>query len=160
MMNALPPYRHESDTSRQAAETLTTAHKYREALLNILEERGSQGITIDEFAACLSVPPNAVSGRFSELAEASLICKTPMRRKTRSGKDAVVYLKGSWTDHAVPAQGPASRLDVYKTQLAIKGHGHVVPRNDGKKEGCGGPLRCRQCHIEKSYFEAMQQGGV
>lgn len=153
-----PGYRHESDTSREAAETLTTAQVYRQALLDQLERRGMEGITIDEFAQAMSVPPNAVSGRFSELANVDKICKTPMRRKTRSGKNACVYLLGKWTDHMVPAAEPtpAEKLRDLKTKLAMTGHGHVIPRNDGKREGCGGTYSCRVCKQEKAYLEMME----
>lgn len=152
-------YRHESDTSREAAETLTTAKKRRRELLDLLEARGIEGVTIDEFARHLSVAPNDISGRFSELQNKGLISKTPMRRKTRAGKSACVYVLGQWVDHAGKHEqvisANHSKLHEYKAKLARAGHGHVVPRADGKKEGCGGVHSCRICKIEKDYFDHM-----
>lgn len=157
------PFRHESDTSREAAKTLTTAQARRQALLDILARNGMDGITIDEFAKHLSVAPNDISGRFTELEAVGKICKTPMRRKTRSGKAAVVYLIGKWTDYMqTDAQPPSrpeaapSRLAEYKALQAVNGHGHVIPRNDSKREGCGGVSICRQCKQAQSYFNAMK----
>lgn len=162
-----PPakFRHESDTSREAAETLTTAQKNRKIALVYIQAQGLKGATIDEISIHLTettgrmVPPNAISGRFSELVDAGLISKTPQRRKTRSGKNAVVYIAGSWTDHFVepaPAVPQETQFEAYKAKLAREGHGHVVPRGDAKRQGCGGPKSCRQCRTEKQYFDWYQ----
>jgi len=152
------PYRHESDTSREAAARLTTADKNRNLILDRLREQGEYGITIDEMSAWLEVPPNAISGRFSELVEANKISKTPMRRNTRSDRAAVVYVLGGWASRLPPAPvcPPAldSQLEKYKAQQAAYGHGHVIPRNDGKREPCGGPSLCKVCRMARAYFES------
>lgn len=158
-----PGYQHGSDTSRHAADTLTTAHKNRQILLDLLKRRGLEGCTIDEFAQALGVPPNAISGRFSELETDGKICKTPQRRKTRSGKPAVVYLLGSWVDNVLPQARIAppppqeSLVKKYRAIQAVHGHGHVIARNDGRREGCGGPGICRICRQAKNYFTAMEE---
>lgn len=154
-------YRHESDTSREAAEKLTTAQRNRALALDFIKSKGREGATIDEVCVFLSemlgreVPPNAISGRFSELVDAGAICKTPLRRKTRSGKTAVVYYVGRWSDYVDAPQPPQSQIDKYRAAQAISGHGHVIPRNDGRREGCGGPSVCRQCRQAKAYFDLM-----
>lgn len=174
----MPGYRHESDTSREAAEQCTTAHKNRRIALDFIKERAADGATIDEVCVHLSkvlgrqVPPNAISGRFKELEEQGVITKTPMRRQTRSGRRAVVYLAGSWKDLmpaesrmttiqvTTPPEGrmvaPPSQVEMYKAKLRVSGHGHVIQRNDNRKEGCGGPGICRVCRMEKQYFENLE----
>lgn len=47
--------------------------------------------TLDECAEILACPPNAISGRFTELAASGLIIKTGERRPTRSGATAFVW---------------------------------------------------------------------
>lgn len=47
--------------------------------------------TIDEVSEIMKRPPNAVSGRFSELRAAGLIKQTESRRKTRAGSTASVW---------------------------------------------------------------------
>lgn len=166
--SAGPGFRHESDTSREAADRLTTAQRNRHAALDFIRSRGLEGATIDEVCVHLSgllgrdVPPNAISGRFIELEGQELVSKTPMRRKTRSGRNAVVYIAGSWRDNMAPPAPvtigqPPSQVENYKTKLRHTGHGHVIPRNDGRKEGCGGVTSCKICRMEKQYFENLEQ---
>lgn len=52
----------------------------------------SHGLTLDEASVLLDAPPNAISGRFTELVEAGALFKSGSRRPTRSGKYAAVYL--------------------------------------------------------------------
>lgn len=166
--SAGPGFRHESDTSREAADRLTTAQRNRHAALDFIRSRGLEGATIDEVCVHLSgllgrdVPPNAISGRFIELEGQELVSKTPMRRKTRSGRNAVVYIAGSWRDNMAPPAPvtigqPPSQVENYKTKLRHTGHGHVIPRNDGRREGCGGVTSCKICRMEKQYFENLEQ---
>ena len=131
-----PGYRHESDTSREAAERcVTAAQKNRRLALDYIRAQGMDGATIDEVCVYLSkalgrqVPPNAISGRFIELEGQEVISKTPQRRKTRSGRRAVVYIAGSWKDF-IPGEGsgpvmaraePQSQVEAYKAKLRATG---------------------------------------
>lgn len=163
-----PGFRHESDTSREAADKLTTAQKNQRLALEYIRQQGLTGATIDELSEYLTkltgkaVPPNAISGRFIELEEKGLVSKTPGRRKTRAGRAAVVYVAGSWRDHMVPPAHECappfeeSKLDAYKAEQRAKGHGHVIPRNDGRKEGCGGINYCKTCKQTEAYFKHME----
>lgn len=170
---SIAPYQRGSDTSREAAEKVSNSAGIRAMVLAHIKAEGRAGATIDEVAIYLSdalgrmVAPGTASARVKELEDAGAICKTPERRKTRSGRNAVVYLAGRWTDYAVPQGGPEthgaaekqkqSRLAEYKARQAQYGHGHVIPRNDARKEGCGGPSICKQCRQVKLYFEAMEK---
>lgn len=57
--------------------------------------QGAGGYTLDQVSAILERPPNQISGRFSELAAAGLICRTSERRKTRAGSSAYLWKAAS-----------------------------------------------------------------
>lgn len=62
----------------------------REAVYHQIKESGEYGRTVDEYCAMWDETPNAISGRFSELARDGRIVKIG-RRKTRSGCSASVW---------------------------------------------------------------------
>jgi hypothetical protein len=82
----------------KGARTSVEAHKRirgglqarREAVYAMIEKSWSRGITLDEVAFLTDTTPNAISGRFTELARDGRIVKCG-RRKTRSGCSAVVW---------------------------------------------------------------------
>jgi hypothetical protein len=82
----------------KGAETSVEAHKTiqrskserREAVYKAIERRPGAGITVDELAELWQETPNAISGRFSELAQRGRIVKDGVR-KTRSGCNAAVW---------------------------------------------------------------------
>lgn len=183
-MTKLPPYRHESDTSRIAAESVKNHEAQVELAYEFIRDRGTYGATGDEIAEYLTeftgrdVYTNTASARLNQLLTATppRITKTPMRRNTRAGRPAVVHIAGaSWAallpDHVPPpppaearpvgvvlppcAPPPPSQLAVLRQRLALTGHGHVVPRIDGSKQGCGGVYACKSCRQEKAYFDAL-----
>lgn len=49
-------------------------------------------VTTDEISTLFGKPPNAVSGRLTELKRDGLLVKTDKRRKTRTGRYARVYV--------------------------------------------------------------------
>lgn len=173
-MTVQAPYRHESDTSREAAESVSRgrAQKDREIVLNFIRDQGDSGATIDEVAVFLTglagyeVAPGTASARISDLLEAGSISKTPIRRKTRRGKPACVHVAGKWSDFmkipetaTVPKSPYAPvedrRLTIFKDTQGRIGHGHVLPRHDNKKEGCGGVKICRSCSQAKQYYDFL-----
>jgi hypothetical protein len=82
----------------KGAETSVGAHKRirgstserREAVYAMIKWYNLSGLTVDELAAAWETTPNAISGRFSELARDSRIEKHGTR-KTRSGCSAAVW---------------------------------------------------------------------
>jgi predicted ArsR family transcriptional regulator len=54
--------------------------------------RFSSGITTDEISNLFGKPPNAISGRLTELKKDGLIVATDRRRKTRTGRYARVFV--------------------------------------------------------------------
>lgn len=175
------PYRHESDTSRQAAEGVSRHLKSdNEIVLDFIKSRGQQGATIDEVAVYLTaisdndreVPIGTASARINGLLKEKSITKTPMKRKTRSGYTAVVHIVGTWVDnivHESPDLDASERqhriaeaelaMKKFKSGQSVFGHGHVVDRNDGRKEGCGGPRNkiCRTCSQAEQYMALLQE---
>lgn len=66
--------------------------RQRAVIQSFAKLNGSHGITTDEVAQYLSVPPNSVSGRLSELKRDGLLVETKNRRPTRMGKMARVLI--------------------------------------------------------------------
>ena len=64
----------------------------RKSILRCIVDAGDFGVTVDEISQRLSVPPNAVSGRVTELKKAGLCRHTETRRRTRSGYSAAVIV--------------------------------------------------------------------
>lgn len=70
--------------------------RQRIAIHKFAKSKGSYGITTDEVAQELSVPPNSVSGRLSEMKRDGLLVETVHRRKTRMGKMARVLIASEY----------------------------------------------------------------
>ena len=67
----------------------------RRLMLGYIKAAGLYGHTMDEISLLLSRSPNCISGRFTELRKAGSIIKTSMKRKTRTGSLAAVYVVAS-----------------------------------------------------------------
>jgi len=95
----IPPYAQGSETSALAALRMRgPAASLRERIYDYIVDRGRYGATRDEIEADLKLRGNTVRPRCRELEEVGRVLKTPNRRKTRSGRDAVVYV----AVHATP----------------------------------------------------------
>jgi hypothetical protein len=64
----------------------------RREILQFAIQQGEKGITTDEVADWKQVPPNAISGRISELKALQLLIPTNRRRPTKSGCSARVLV--------------------------------------------------------------------
>lgn len=73
-----------------------TRERQRKAIRKMALAACSYGITTDEIAQHLSVPPNSVSGRLSEMKRDGLLVETAHRRKTRMGKMARVLIASEY----------------------------------------------------------------
>lgn len=58
----------------------------------IAVRNGARGVTTDEIAEILATTPNVVSGRLSELKKSGFLTETNMRRPTRMGRMARVFV--------------------------------------------------------------------
>ncbi len=61
----------------------------QEMILAAIKESGEEGATLDEICHYFNMPPNAISGRISELKAMGKIYKSGTR-KTRSGCSAAI----------------------------------------------------------------------
>lgn len=68
------------------------SERQRKEVYDLIKSRSERGLTIDEAAVLMSVFPNQISGRFTELRKAGLIVEKSEKRKTRSGRLAVVWV--------------------------------------------------------------------
>lgn len=80
--------------SSDAFHTTPMEHRIRQrmAIRKMALAACSYGITTDEVAQLLSVPPNSISGRLSEMKRDGLLVETDKRRVTRMGKMARVLI--------------------------------------------------------------------
>lgn len=89
---AAPPFARSSDTSREAADSLTNTEKMRNTVLLAIQLRNGLGVTDQELQDVLKLPPNVETPRRWELVNMGLVKDSGMRRKTRSGRNATVWV--------------------------------------------------------------------
>ena len=84
-----PPHQ-AADTSRDAAEEIRhVANRIRSAIYALVV--GAGGLTIDEIAIIRETTPNAVSPRIRELFLLGRITDSGRRRRTRTGRKAIIW---------------------------------------------------------------------
>ncbi len=80
-------------TSYEAALSVEgTVATLRERVFRALEQAGSYGLTADEIEFTLRMAGNTVRPRLCELREEGRVERTLAMRKTRSGRNAYVYV--------------------------------------------------------------------
>jgi predicted transcriptional regulator len=90
-----PPFARESDTSRKAAkEIYRETPTIREQVLRCI--RIFNGMTCDGLEDHLEMKHQTISARIWELRNMGLIKDSGRRRKTSSGRDAVVWEEIKW----------------------------------------------------------------
>lgn len=87
----MPLFNRGSDTSREAAESIAKdTNRLRRLVLEEIRDGG--GLTCDECEERLNLRHQTCSARVHELMEAGRIRDSGMRRKTRSGRNATVWV--------------------------------------------------------------------
>jgi hypothetical protein len=87
-----PGYVAGSDTSQAAAESIAeTVTGKRLTVLNAVKAHPLSGLTCDELQSITGFLHQTCSARVTELKLANLIFDTGTRRKTRTGRSAVVW---------------------------------------------------------------------
>jgi predicted transcriptional regulator len=86
-----PGYVVGSDTSKAAAESIN-ALSMRGIALETIKRAGLHGMTSDELEATIGMRHQTASARIRELALGGNIFDSGQRRKTRSGRNAAVWL--------------------------------------------------------------------
>lgn len=93
-----PGYARNSETSKEAAEKLTSRDELRGLIIKHLSFMAYQGATVDEAKASCeattgrSFDRSTVAARFTEMTEEGLIVVTRETRKTPRDRNAYVYL--------------------------------------------------------------------
>jgi hypothetical protein len=88
-----PPRVAASDTSTAAADSIVlAASRLRESVYNRIAQVGECGMTCDEVEAALAMRHQTASARIYELRHMSRLVDSGMRRTTRSGRLAVVWV--------------------------------------------------------------------
>lgn len=88
-----PPAQRHSPTSVAAAEAIKgKAVSLRQAVLNFLREQGDLGATDEEMQGRLQMPGNTQRARRVELMKMGLVMYSARTRKTKSGRDAAVWI--------------------------------------------------------------------
>lgn len=84
--------RHRGAPTSRLAQLDRVAHaaQQRARVHQAILEAGAAGLIVDELSARWSVPPNSISGRFSELKAGGLLRIVELRR-TRAGSSAMAY---------------------------------------------------------------------
>ena len=86
------PFQHHSETSRLAAESVCSIAKtLRERVFREIAARGPTGATDDEVQVTLAMNPSTQRPRRIELVAARRVQDSGVKRKTRSGRLAVVW---------------------------------------------------------------------
>lgn len=89
---AQPPHV-DTDTSLAAATSIAgRARSMRARVLTTIQDCGARGATDEELERRLKMLANTVRPRRRELCLASEIRDSGLRRKTRSGRDAIVWI--------------------------------------------------------------------
>ena len=85
------PYVPDSDTSREAAESVrSVVSSVRVRVYEYVRERGREGATSDEVEAALGLRHQTASARIRELVKKGVLTNSGARRRTRSGRTARV----------------------------------------------------------------------
>ena len=88
-----PPHARGSDTSRAAAESMRPKiNQLQSMVLGAIRESGPTGLTCDQSEVDLGLRHQTASARIKELSQMGYIIDSEMRRYTRSGRRAVVWI--------------------------------------------------------------------
>ena len=92
------PHQRHSDTSRAAAVTLDDDRRatLRGQVYRFLRQHGDDGATDEEIQQALDLNGNTERPRRCELFEAGMVADSGMRRLTRNGRKAVVWIARSY----------------------------------------------------------------
>lgn len=89
----MPPHVAGSDTSRAAAEAIRPhVLRQQDRVLASISARHSDGMTCDEVEVALGLSHQTASARIRDLVKAGAIVDSDIRRPTRTGRKAAVYV--------------------------------------------------------------------
>lgn len=92
LLDYAPPSQRHSATSREAAEAIQSrANGMRQRVLAYLQQH-SEGATDEQLATALAMNPSTLRPRRIELVESGMVSNSNRTAKTRSGRNAVVWV--------------------------------------------------------------------
>ena len=130
-----------AETRREAGRSID-AHLQRlqAAVLGFVEERGPRGATDEEIRLGLELSGDTARARRCELRDAGLIVDSGRRRKTRTGRRAVVWVSAATGARARPDQPPVA------TPAPIDHARQSIPDRPGPAAGDqAASWRCPRC---------------
>ena len=144
-----------ADTRREAGRSID-AHLQRlqAAVLRFLEERGPRGATDEQIHEALELSGDTARARRCELRDAGLIVDSGRRRKTRTGRRAVVWVKaaisGEMPSAAAAEQAPSSPAVKIPSEAPAQPPKHLVDqaaadRPDPAAPEAAASWRCPRC---------------
>lgn len=87
------PYVRDSVTSKAAAkEIIESASTLRARVYRAIRDAGTSGLTDEEIQLSLNMNPSTQRPRRVELCDAGLVKDSEQKRKTQSGRQAVVWI--------------------------------------------------------------------
>lgn len=108
------PFVSHSSTSRAAAEAIDPSTvTLRDQVLQWIRDRGGDGATDEEIQLGLGINPSTERPRRRELQQAGFIVDSGQVRRTRSRRDAVVWVAIRGEPLAVPPPGRNERREAY-----------------------------------------------
>ncbi|MEM9367363.1 MAG: hypothetical protein AAGD07_15335 [Planctomycetota bacterium] len=104
---------HAARDEQHAAKQSTTSRDREEVFARVVAA-GTRGTTLDYIAAAMKRPPNALSGRVTELVAAGRVFRTAEKRTTRAGGSAGVLV-------AVGDQGERRKVEGDREEVCVDG---------------------------------------
>jgi len=122
------PYATGSDTSQAAAASIVgVANELRAKVFRCILGAGTSGRTCDEVEEVLDMRHQTASARVNELMKLTVIVDSGQRRKTRSGRNASVWIAASLAPAALEfepsaeTKAPAVPAPPVGTQMTLLG---------------------------------------
>jgi len=154
-MEETPPFVKGSDTSREAAKSMTSAAAaLREKVFRLIKSQGEKGFTCDEVEVKLggAVRQSTVSARVRELVLKSRLVDSRARRLTRSHRKAVVWIAVDGESKQSPLKLKRVRAD--RLFVEIEGLPRVVRKEliqdilDNWCSECGAPISSGEARLD------------
>jgi hypothetical protein len=112
-------YQRHSGTSRAAALSIEPAtDTLRAAVYSWITRCGMHGATDQEISEALRMPGNTQRPRRVELVDGGHVVDSTRRRKTHSGRDAVVWISARVRDRAARARTVPGQADMFAPNSA------------------------------------------
>lgn len=138
LYNSIAPHAKGSDTSLAAAVDITDQAAALEQKIIAAVEKAPSGLTCDETEVLLGMKHQTASARFREAVQHGMLERSGIKRKTRSGKQAGVYIR---TTRTIPLPSAKSK--------SVKAGSKVKKLTKADAEGAAFVLRAARTECQK-----------